>query len=66
MKRNASNWDRILRVVLAALFAYFYFAGLVTGGLGLLLLVVGIVFAVTAIAGYCPLYAVFKFSTLKS
>ena len=66
MKRNEASWDRVIRVLLAALFAYLYFAGIVTGGLGLLLLVVGIVFAVTAIAGYCPLYSVFKFGTLKS
>ena len=66
MNRNLSNWDRMIRVVLAALFAYLYFAGIVTGGFGLLLLVLGVVFAVTAIAGYCPLYSIFKFSTFKS
>lgn len=65
MKRNLSNVDRILRVVVAALFAYLYFAGLVTGGLGIVLLVLGAVFAVTAVVGYCPLYTVFKFSTYK-
>ena len=66
MKRNEASWDRVVRVVLAALFAYLYFAGIVTGGLGILLLVLGIVFLVTAIVGFCPLYSVFKFSTLKN
>jgi hypothetical protein len=66
MKRNEASWDRVIRVVLAALFAYLYFAGIVTGGLGILLLVLGIVFLVTAIVGFCPLYSVFKFSTLKN
>jgi hypothetical protein len=66
MKRNEASWDRVIRVVLAALFAYLYFAGIVTGGLGILLLALGIVFLVTAIVGFCPLYSVFKFSTLKS
>ena len=66
MKRNLSTWDRTIRVVLAALFAYLYFGGIVTGGLGILLLILGAVFVVTAIVGYCPLYTVFKFSTLKS
>jgi hypothetical protein len=66
MNRNVASWDRVIRVVLAALFAYLYFAGIVTGGLGLLLLVVGIVFLVTAIVGYCPLYGLLKFGTLKS
>ncbi len=66
MKPNLSKWDRLIRVVVAALFAYLYFAGIVTGGLGIVLLVLGAVFAVTAIVGFCPLYAAFKFSTLKS
>ena len=66
MKPNLSKWDRLIRVVLAALFAYLYFAGIVTGGLGIVLLVLGVVFLGTAIAGFCPLYAAFKFSTLKS
>ena len=66
MKRNLSNLDRMIRVVVAALFAYLYFAGIVTGGLGIVLLVLGVVFAVTAIVGYCPLYSIFKFSTFKS
>jgi hypothetical protein len=66
MNRNLSNWDRMIRVVLAALFAYLYFAGIVTGGLGIVLLVLGVVFLGTAIVGFCPLYAAFKFRTLKS
>lgn len=65
MKRNISNLDRIIRVVIAALFAYLYFGGIVTGALGIVLLVLGAVFLVTAIIAFCPLYAPFKFSTYK-
>jgi hypothetical protein len=39
MKRNMSNTDRILRAIVAALFTYLYFSGIITGGLGILLLV---------------------------
>ena len=66
MKPNLSKWDRMIRVVVAALFAYLYFAGIVTGGFGIVLLVLGAVFVVTAFVGYCPLYSVFKISTLKN
>ncbi len=66
MKPNLSNLDRTLRVIVAALFAYLYFGGIVTGVLGIVLLVLGVVFVLTAIAGFCPLYTLFKFSTLKS
>lgn len=65
MKRNMSNIDRILRVVLAALFAYLYFGGLVTGTLGIVLVMLGGVFLLTAVVAFCPLYAPFKFSTYK-
>jgi hypothetical protein len=65
MKPNLSTADRIIRVVLAALFAYLYFAGTVTGALGVVLLVLGAVFLLTAVVSFCPLYAMFKLSTLK-
>lgn len=66
MKPNLSNMDRIVRVAVAALFAYLYFAGIVSGALGIVLLVLAAVFVLTAIIRFCPLYAVFKFSTQKS
>ena len=65
MKRNLSNIDRIARVVLAAIFAYLYFGSIVTGALGVVLLVLGAVFLFTAVIAFCPLYAPFKFSTYK-
>jgi hypothetical protein len=65
MKRNMSNTDRIVRTVIALLFAYLYFGGIVTGALGVVLLVLGAVFLVTAIIAFCPLYYPFKFSTYK-
>jgi hypothetical protein len=66
MKRNMSNLDRIIRVIVAAVFAYLYFAGIVTGAFGIVLLVLGGVFLLTAIIAFCPLYAPFKFSTYKN
>ncbi len=65
MKRNMSNTDRIVRVIIAALFAYLYFGGIVTGTLGVILVVLGAVFLLTSIVAFCPLYAPFKFSTYK-
>lgn len=65
MKRNMSNTDRIIRVIIAALFAYLYFGGVVTGALGIVLVVLGGVFLLTSLVAFCPLYAPFKFSTHK-
>ncbi len=66
MKRNMSNIDRIIRVMLAAVFAYLYFGGIVTGALGIVLLVLGAVFLLTSIVAVCPLYVPFKLSTYRS
>ena len=65
MKRNMSNIDRIVRLVLAAVFAYLYFSGIVTGTLGIVLLALGAVFVLTSFIAFCPLYVPFKFSTYK-
>lgn len=65
MKRNMSDADRIVRIIVAALFAYLYFGGIVTGGLGIVLLLLAGVFTLTAVVAFCPLYAPFKFSTYK-
>ncbi len=65
MKRNMSNADRIIRTVLAAVFAYLYFSGMVSGVLGIVLLVLAGVFLLTALIAFCPLYTPFKISTYK-
>lgn len=56
MKPNMGNTDRIIRVLIAAVFAYLYFSGTVTGTLGLVLLVLGGVFVLTSLVSFCPLY----------
>ncbi len=65
MKRNMSNADRIIRTVLAAVFAYLYFSGMVSGVLGIVLLVLAGVFLLTSLVAFCPLYTPFKISTYK-
>ena len=65
MKRNMSNLDRIIRVIIAAVFAYLYFGGVVTGVLGIILVVLGAVFLLTSVISFCPIYALFKLSTYK-
>ncbi len=58
---NESMTDRVLRVILGAVLLALVFTGPKTpwGWIGLLPLVTGLV-------GYCPLYTVFKYSTLKN
>jgi Protein of unknown function (DUF2892) len=63
MKPNMGNADRIIRVLLAAVFAYLYFSGTVTGILGLVLVILGGVFVLTSLISFCPLYALVGLNT---
>lgn len=60
---NMGNTDRIIRLVLAVIFAVLYFTGAVSGTVGIILLILAGVFALTSVVSFCPLYAPFKFST---
>jgi hypothetical protein len=66
MKKNMGPADRIIRILLAAAFAYLYFAGVVTGVFGLILVILGSVFVLTGLIGFCPLYTVFGFNTCQA
>lgn len=58
--------DKLIRFVLAALFVILYFTKLVTGVLGIILLVLAGVFVLTSLVSFCPLYAPFGLSTCKT
>jgi hypothetical protein len=63
MKKNMGNADRVIRVILAAVFAVLYFTGTITGTFGLVLVVLAGVFVATSLISFCPLYTLFKIST---
>lgn len=66
MKRNMGSTDKIIRFVLAALFVILYFTNVVSGVLGIILLVLAGVFVLTSLVSFCPLYAPFGLSTCKT
>lgn len=55
--------DRIIRILVAGVLAYLYFSGTVTGTLGIVLLVLGGVFVLTSLVGFCPLYTLVGLNT---
>jgi hypothetical protein len=63
MKKNMGSTDKIIRVLLAVVFAALYFTGTVTGTLGIVLLVLGGVFLATSLISFCPLYTIFGMNT---
>ncbi len=63
--QNIGTTDRIVRILLAIVFAALYFTGTVSGAWGIILLVLAVVFVLTSIIAFCPLYLPFKLSTKK-
>jgi phage-related minor tail protein len=65
MKLNESNTDRIIRAVAGLVLLYLGLGGVLAGGLAVVADVLAVVLLLTAAVGFCPLYAMFKFGTLK-
>jgi len=63
MKKNMGSLDRILRIIVAAVVFYLYSAGKITGMTASILLVLSVVFLLTSIVSFCPLYVPFKMDT---
>lgn len=66
MKMNESGLDRVVRVVAGIVILAVGWGGVVTGGWGTFLKVVGFLPLLTGLVGFCPAYALFRFSTRKA
>ena len=65
MKPNMGTTDKIIRIALAALVAILYFTNVITGTLGIVLLVLAGVFVLTSLISFCPLYPLVGMNTTK-
>ena len=65
MKKNMGTADRIIRVIIAAIFITLYFNGVISGVWGIVLSVLSIVFVLTSLVSFCPLYSAFGLSSLR-
>ncbi|MBS1587817.1 MAG: DUF2892 domain-containing protein [Bacteroidetes bacterium] len=65
MKRNMSTTDRSIRIIIAVVLIGLYAAGIVTGTMAIVSLVVASIFLVTSFINFCPLYRLLGISTLK-
>lgn len=63
MKTNVGNMDKVLRIALAVVMSVLYFTRTVEGTLGTVMLILGGVFLLTALVGFCPLYAMVGINT---
>lgn len=65
MKANMGTTDKILRIAAAVLIAVLYFTNVISGTLGIVLLVVAAVFVLTSLVSFCPLYPILGMNTKK-
>jgi hypothetical protein len=65
MKKNMGSTDRMIRVIIAAIMTTLYFTGVLTGTLGLVLIGLSVIFVLTSLVSFCPLYLPFGMSTLR-
>jgi hypothetical protein len=66
MHLNVSSPDRIVRIVIGIVLAALVVTGIASGVLAIVSLVLAAVMFVTAIVGFCPLFAIFRISTRSS
>ncbi|WP_299057696.1 DUF2892 domain-containing protein [uncultured Polaribacter sp.] len=63
MKKNMGRIDKSIRIILALIFATLYYAGVISGVFGIIILILAAIFVLTSFIGFCPLYAPFKINT---
>jgi len=66
MKKNMGRWDGVLRFIAAAVFVVLLAAGVVKGTAAIVLAILAAFFVITALVGFCPVYAPLGISTKES
>lgn len=65
MNLNMGSWDRIVRLLITLLIVILLIAGVLKGALVIILGIIAIIFFITGLTGFCPLYVGFGLSTKK-
>ena len=65
MKKNMGLIDKVVRILIAVVVIALYFTNVISGVLGIILLILAGVFILTSLFGICPLYIPFGINTGK-
>ena len=63
MKKNMGTADKVIRILIAALIAVLFFTDVISGTLGIVLLILAGIFVLTSLISFCPLYTIFGWKT---
>jgi hypothetical protein len=65
MKKNMGSADKLIRVLIAVAIAVLYYLEIIGGTLALVLLAFALIFLLTSLVSFCPLYTIFGINTCK-
>jgi hypothetical protein len=63
MKKNMGTADKLIRLIVAAELAFLFYNGTITGTIGIVVVVIAAVFALTSLVSFCPLYTLLGINT---
>ena len=63
MKKNMGTIDKVIRILVAIAVAVLYFAGIISGTVAIVLLILAGIFILTSVISFCPLYLPFGINT---
>lgn len=63
MKQNMGTVDRIVRTLLAVAVGVLYYLGIISGTVAIVLGGLAVIFLLTSLISFCPLYLPFRLST---
>ena len=66
MKKNMGTADKVIRIAIAAIVAVLYFTNVISGTVAIIAGILAIIFLLTSLISFCPLYAPFGISTCRS
>lgn len=65
MKKNMGNTDKVIRILIAIAIALLYYFNVIEGSLAYVLMAVAIIFLLTSLISFCPLYKILGINTCK-
>jgi hypothetical protein len=66
MKKNMGLIDKVIRFLAAIVIVVLFYMGIISGTLGIILLIIAGVFVLTSFVSVCPLYLPFGITTRKA
>lgn len=65
MKLNMGSVDRVLRLLLTLVVVILLITGVLKGAFAIILGIIAVIFFITSVIGFCPLYVILGLSTKK-